>query len=355
MSLDPLRREHPEFELVRRCARMHPSEHASDLLQPSLDWEQVLWQAEYHGVRPLLYGSLEQLNFKSVPDDALDRLRRQVHGISALSGFLINELARVVRRLREADIPVITLKGPVLAQKIYGDTALRSSVDLDILIRREDFEALVRVLQHDGYEPAKKLGKGVRRRLTLFLSQQLPLSRGRVFHVDVHTRIMPPGYNYPVSFDELYQRRQSVLVKEEKVYSLGDEDLVQVLCFHGAKNRWEALRHICDVAEVIRARPGLRWDEVFQRARDIRGERILALGLYLAERVLEAPLPAFASERVRQHAQIPEVGERIIRRLPLQHERGPIEMKERTRFHLSIQDTLVTKTKYLLYALMRHL
>jgi len=60
---------------------------------------------------------------------------------------------------------------------------------------------------------------------------------------------------------------------------------------HGTKHRWERLRWICDVAELIRVREDVKWETLMRVAESLGSRHMLSLGLYLAHDVLGAPLP----------------------------------------------------------------
>ena len=74
------------------------------------------------------------------------------------------------------------------------------------------------------------------------------------------------------------------------------EDLLFSLCVHGSRHLWERLGWICDVAELI-SRHDLRLDALLKRAATADTERMFLLGLHLAERLLDAPLPAEVKRR----------------------------------------------------------
>ena len=70
------------------------------------------------------------------------------------------------------------------------------------------------------------------------------------------------------------------------------EDLLLILCIHGAKHRWERLVWLCDVAELARTPDALDWKEVIDTAQRLGSGRILFLGLLLASELLGVELPA---------------------------------------------------------------
>ena len=197
-------------------------------------------------------------------------------------------------------LSVIAMKGPVLAQSVYGGIALRPFVDLDLVIDRARFGEAERVLTAEGYQ-CRALTP-FQKRSYLFIHGQFTFWRrmasmgSALSVVDLHTAMMPPGYSYTEDFDSLVGRSRMMRFGTSEVRTLEPVDLLEVLCYHGFKNRWDRLKYIADVAELLRATPDLSWDAVYARARAMRSRRVLWLGLSLAEQVLDAPLP----ERVRR-------------------------------------------------------
>ena len=53
---------------------------------------------------------------------------------------LSGEMEQICKIFNENEIPLLVLKGPVLAADLYGDVSLRTSSDLDILIPIQDLE-----------------------------------------------------------------------------------------------------------------------------------------------------------------------------------------------------------------------
>ncbi len=352
----------PEFEMVVRCARtrLRPSdqEHIGRLLAGELDWEYLLRLANYHGVRPLVHRTLVTAFPEALPQDIRAGLDRQAHATSALNRFLTKELGRLMRLFEANDLCAIALKGPVVAQWAYGDLGLRPFIDLDILIRKEDLVRLQALLAEEGYKPFEQVTRrrGLNRKLYLWQGRQLPMQRGGgTFNLDVHIGIMPLLYYYAPDFDTLWRRTRMITIDGEKIPSLDAPDLLQMLCYHGEKNRWETLKYVCDVAEFVGANPELDWEEVMARARVTHGERILLLGLSLAHHFLDATLPVHVSDAIRADRYVGRLTDFFADRLPRQIDLGITPLKERVRLHMLLQNTLKTKARYGFFALLRRL
>lgn len=292
----PLR---PEVELLVLCARTRLSEaqavRAAELAREVRDWEGVASRAEDHGVAPLLVRHLESACPEAASDAALEPLRFYAHGSSLYSRMLARELAAVMRRLRERGIPALPFKGPALAALAHGDVTLRVSGDLDILVRPDRVWSGCDALASLGYRLLPPLTPE-QRNAHLHTRYNCKLEREPgPFRIELHWRFAPRQFTFPLGFDALWERRRSLTLEGETIDSPCPEDLLLILCLHGCKHGWKRLGWLADVAELLRAHPDLRWADLGAEARRTGSTRRLALGLRLAQEVLDAPLPEAAA------------------------------------------------------------
>jgi len=347
----------PLFELLCHCARTNLEEPDVERVRRLASfadvWRRLYPLAEYHGVRPMVAHNLCRYLPDTLTEDDRAQITYHARATASFNLFLSKELGRLMRMLETREIPSFTLKGPVLAVTAFGSLDLRAFSDLDVLIRRTDFDRVETALREEGYGPAKRL-YGRQKQTMLYLNGQLPYMRGAaVFNVDLHTRLVPPGYVFSLSFDELLARSEEVMLEGERVRTMSPEDTVLNLCYHGEKNRWERLKHASDVAEMVRAHPGLNWDALLTRARQTRGQRTLLLGLLLASLLFETTLPAAVLQAVNSRGGIRQRAEYLAQRLPEQMHLGIAGFRERFGFHLAQRDHLRDRLQYCLYAIAR--
>jgi len=121
---------------------------------------------------------------------------------------------------------------------------------------------------------------------------------------------------FPLWLDlESFWKRLSGFPLREECSCFPAEDLLLILCVHGAKHRWEQLNWVCDLAELIRVHQNLDWEGLLTRSRTLGCERILLLGLFLAHHLLGALLPAEVLRRAKSDAAVETLATHVCERL----------------------------------------
>ena len=185
---------------------------------------------------------------------------------------------------------------------------------------------------------------------------QFPFVKGALtYRLDLHTRVMPPLMHNKMKFADLWERARVVSVSGAPMRTFEPEDMLQVLCFHGMKNRWETLKYVCDIRGLIRSMPDLNWDLVFERAHKMKSLRTLILGLRLAKKLLDAPVPPLYYQAQKVSRDLDEITERLILRLSHRKRNDTMKFNERIHFYMTIQDTFFARLKYITHAALRRI
>ena len=296
----------PEDALLLSCARTRmdaeTAERLRELLRGQLDWVHLLVAAHQHGLRPLLYWQLHATCPKLVPAPWMDDLRDYFHRLAQRNLFLASELHKIIEKLAADGVIAIPVKGPTLAAKVYGNLALREFADLDFLVRDADVSNARASLALLGYclqGHRNHAGATTRPRA----AGQYAFARDdRTVSVELHSEITLRHFPVALDLPRLWERSQPVSLGGKTVRTLSPEDLLLFLCVHGAKDFWQQLKWICDIAELALSPEELDWDQVLDRAHELRCEPMLFLGLNLASELLGAPLPEQVARRVRADA-----------------------------------------------------
>jgi len=285
----------PEHELVVCCSRTQVNAptraRIKTLLEQQIDWEYLYGFARRHSVLSLLYLQLNTVAPASVPSEELSRLKDYYQKNAGRNLFLTSELGRIIKDFASAGIEAIPYKGPALAISAYGNLDLRRFVDLDIMVRKADVISAKERLVAQGYQ-GDEAWTGSQESLLLRSQHNLTLKRdeGRLI-VELHWEVAPDLFAASFQAEQLWDRLEPIKLNNFAARSLSVEDLLLSLCVHGSKHLWTRLAWICDVAEILKTRKDLDWTALCAQAQFTGTERMLLLGLHLANALFDAPLP----------------------------------------------------------------
>jgi Uncharacterised nucleotidyltransferase len=307
-----------EPRLLTACARatLRPEDVATirALCKCALNWEVLLESAGRHGISPLLYWHLREQISQMAPSAPMQLLRARFEKNAYRNLFLTGELLKVLDALTDANIRVFAYKGPVEAALSYGNLALREMSDLDLLIGPATFPTARKLLLGLGFRPALTLTpRQEASRLRSDCGYEFVGLDGTVC-LDLQWNITPPHMGQSFHFDDLWERRGTLLLGGRSLATFSAEDLVVILAVHGGKHLWERLCWLSDFARRLQA-PNLDWAILRMRARAARAERMLLLALLLAEVVMDVQLPAELSIAANADMALQGIASRIYQNL----------------------------------------
>jgi Uncharacterised nucleotidyltransferase len=331
----------PESELLVWCARTVVTDelktYIRQRMQEPLDWALVLDLARYHGVGPLLYRTLSMLCSDLVPVESLTQLRQRTQAGALLNRLLVQELVVLCEAFAAHGVPVIPIKGAILAASAYGDLTLRDFNDMDLLVPKRSIADAQTVLLALGYEK-----KDPSTEPSGTDHEEGPyhvfIKKRTLFRVDLQWMMADQHFVFQLDRPEFWQHRTAVPLANKTVHGLTPEDLLIVLCVHGSKHAWEALKWVCDVAELIRAHDQLNWDRIFSSASTWRCRRLVYMGLSLAHRVLDAPLPEAVLARLSADSDVQMFSHRMPSTL-LADRRVGVNEAQAVAFYFSLKDS----------------
>lgn len=275
------------------------------LVETGLDWPYLLRMAAWHGLRPLLYRHLNAIASPAVPQPVFVELWGNHEATARRNRGMARELSKILAALDAHDIPAIPYKGPALAAFVYGDLALREFGDLDILLRPADLLKAKARLEGLGYRAQYPLAPAAEAAFLRSSSQYHVVLRHpeHATLVELHWKTDP---DYPVEqgTDQWWKQLGRTRLDAADIRCFSVEELVLVLCLHGTKHYWGSLGWLVDVAELLRQHPRLDWEWIAAKAGALACTRRLAVGLRLAHRLLEAPLPAQALSAFQGMAEV---------------------------------------------------
>lgn len=266
------------------------------------DWEGVLAGVRRHGLVPLAHLHLTALGPGVVPDDLLARLRKEAEEEAHSALHLTARLLEALRVLEQAGVQAIPFKGPALERRLYGEAGVRSFGDLDLLVRPADAKAAVVALAGAGYRADADAAGGWEE--ALVRDAVLTLVREGDAPVELHQRMVHPVHRGRFDFDGVWARAGSLRIGGATILDLHRDDLLLLLCLHGAKHGWDRLGWVADLARLLEVEAEWDWPAVLRRARKEGLGRIVVCGLHLAGELLGAPVPAEVRAEAARDAEV---------------------------------------------------
>ncbi|MBX2818587.1 MAG: nucleotidyltransferase family protein, partial [Rhodothermaceae bacterium] len=147
-----------------------------------VDWDEVFSIVKNQKILPLVHQTLRDSNLSDVPEEFVNRIRKEFHRNGLLIQMQKNALSHVWKAFSSTSIPVMFFKGPVLGGMAYGSPFWRKPGDIDILIQPSDYTEARQILVGAGYEVNKP--PYVERKLRLRGSEMVFSRNG--FEVDLH-------------------------------------------------------------------------------------------------------------------------------------------------------------------------
>lgn len=321
-----------------------------ELAATDVDWEYLFLLARRHAVVPLLYVQLERHASDVVPHEFLRKLKQQYLENSARNTVLTAELCRLLSLFAGAGVEAIPYKGPALAAFAYDNLALRRFVDLDVIVKKNDVLKAREILLMRGYAPTKSLSLE-QQELLLHTQHNMQFARdNRRLIVELHWEVAPHLFASSLSAEQLWQHLETIDINGTQVKTLSADDLLFSLCVHGSRHLWERLSWICDVAELVQ-RHTFNWTGLLERAATADTERMFLLGLFLAEKLLDARLPPEVKQRCAADERLQALADNVVEHLFNGTTHVPATSREIFRYNIRVRKTLSARARYLVYAL----
>lgn len=162
---------------------------------------------------------------------------------------LERELVAVAERLESSGIDVRVLKGSACAQLDYPDPALRSFIDLDLLLRPSDIDSAIAVLVEADFvrilaEPRPGFDRRFDKGTTLRSAARVEL--------DLHRTFVLGPWGVLVDIDALWDDGEPFSIGGRELRALSAPNRFLHACYHAALGDWPLrLGSLRDVAQLL--------------------------------------------------------------------------------------------------------
>jgi hypothetical protein len=294
----------PEARFVTLCVRepetvTQPEVHSAAAAVD--DWDRVVRIADRHFVIDYVLKATNRWTVE-LPIAALQGLRERQLLRVAHRMLIDAELVRILGVLAAADLPLVLLKGPVLARTIYPEPQLRGYNDIDMVVEDANKDAVVAKLLGCGFTEvpcsAKERngahaahlenGSGFHREF---------VTRGGQVLVELHADALQLGLKANGE-SQRWQRARPVPALPGALM-LGAEDQIVQLSSHAHKHGFSRLIWLKDLDLLVRTQmKPIDWGLVVYAARLEGVQSSVWYSLLLCETMLGTRLPGALLEQL---------------------------------------------------------
>jgi len=305
----------------------------------------LLVAAECHDTAGFVAKTLLSHYAEQLSDDLLEGLPLYLEGVRIDAGRAETQLAELLSLLAGRGLPVMPIKGPLLARSCYPDATLRPCLDLDLMVHSDDVGHVVGALIEAGFAHQIGLGADEIAALRRYAGEYI-LFRPNSLPVEPHWSPAPWTMAFDVDVEALWRRAKPAEFLGALCYLPSPEDHLFLLALHGAKEQWHRLKWLLDVAVFLSAHPSVDLEGLRTMAAAQGCRRAVDLALLLSHQLFSIPAAAPAADAATKRLAV-EVLERLERGADVPP--GPYRI---TRFHWRLHEQRRDRASYAVRTLL---
>ncbi len=228
--------------------------------------------------------------------------------------FLDYELRHILHAFNEANIPLLLIKGPVLANTAYPEPGLRTYHDIDALIHPEDLPRAHELLTGIGFNYYEEYRANIISKKRTGYNYTLE-QHGSWLEILIELHTAPHPSEVGTAFDvaDLWTRAQPVNVLGEPTLTMSQIDHLLYLCWHYRFHSFSRLIWLYDIVVMLRAsRPAMDWDALVRMAVRQRQATLLYYILSWCRDLFNVSIPDNVFQLLRPSFACRQVVDRII-------------------------------------------
>ncbi|MHA7139536.1 nucleotidyltransferase domain-containing protein [Rossellomorea arthrocnemi] len=257
----------------------------SQTLNQEMDWDLFLQLIVHHRLYPVLFPLIKHNN--NLPEQIKVMVRKYYQHNTLQMLHLCLEMNILSQICGNQDIKLLILKGPLLAEDLYGDLSLRTCGDIDVMVPINDLHRMEKVLKSEGYVKDDYIK-------TVLGDWKWRHHHVSYFHqtkgikVEVHWRLNPGPSSEP-SFEQLWDRKRVYNSGMHTTYFLGKEDLFFFLVTHGGRHGWSRLRWLMDIHQLLKQE--MDWEAIRLLLSRYHYNHVGGQAIQLSSMLFNSPIP----------------------------------------------------------------
>ena len=258
--------------------------------QTNINWDRFLALARFHRLTPLLKNL--QNSEIDIPDEIYTNLTNRILAGKKRALAFSNETVRISKLFSLHKIEIMPLKGPVLANSLYGDPGVRQSIDIDFLVHENNVDEAHKLLTEAGYRrilPDAKTGKQAAGFYRIFKKDFSYYHPEKKIPLELHWRLT--SHSRLLDDDTLlWEDHVQTIFGNTPVIVPEKERTIVYLCLHGCLHQWFRLFWLSDLAMVLQT-DNIDWERVLEISKKYKLNHMVTAGFKLASIVFSVSFP----------------------------------------------------------------
>ncbi|NBA75781.1 hypothetical protein GOQ04_09505 [Emticicia sp. ODNR4P] len=292
-----------ELELLLESIKVVLLSHEESRLRQltsteKLNWNRVDKLAKFHRVRPILCNALQKVG---ITNDYTNE-QRGFLGLLTQKNLLYQiEFQLIISLLNKNHISLLPYKGLLFQQRLFSNTLLRESRDMDLLVLPKDVPIVIELLCKNGWKMMYSedgnydkntvdnlVNNLVLKELNLF--KESP--QGITLSIDLHWALQESYHVYDLTAEDCFSNSSLETFNNKSILLPSTSMIYQMMLnHHGGREAWTKLKYVCDLILFKQIYPAVTRDEFDEWASTYKMLQINKIGHELAENIIKNRLP----------------------------------------------------------------
>lgn len=287
------------------------------LLKKDLDWNYLIISACRNSVSQFVYYQINRIYPERIPKTYLSILKDDFDWGLKYNLLLSSELLKILKLLISHNIPVVPYAGPVLANRIYGNLALKEINWMDLIIDEKYAQKSKEILLQQGFELKHSPKPGKEHAYMKSVHEYIFIKEKGLIQINLRWNYLKKSFSAPENIETIwdYKKMIPVVFNRFKIFNPSIEQLFIILSIECVNFQWTRLGYICDIAELVRNNDYLDWNKIFETAKKFKIEKIIFINLFLINELLGVNIPKYIIDKIEGDQDIRKISIKLIKRL----------------------------------------
>lgn len=283
---------------------LYPDRFNADISISQEDYPAIVDLSWRHKTDYYIYAWFQTIE-TGIPSEIGQKLKNRINRQAARGLLRLNELLQLCRQFNEQGLKYVVIKGPHMAQLLYGKKAVKFSVDLDFLMASEDdVNIFCNNLLKTGYHCVERglKTRAWKQKMIILARREIHFAKvGAGIAIDLHTRPFANTLFTKGLYSGFFSDIEQVIFEGVTIPVLPDEKYFVYLCYHGACHQFSRLAWLMDIRRFYELRKNsMEAERIIGLTELLKVKKSLALAFYMMNLLFGTEIPGFLTNELQK-------------------------------------------------------